>query len=453
MEQDDDLLVFAEEDDDVLKPDTETAATTGNIGFWKILLVDDEPYVHQVTEMVLRDFVFENKELKFINAYSAAEARKVLEEHKDISLAIVDVVMEDDNAGLNLVKYIRETIKEKKLRIILRTGQPGVAPEREVIINYDINDYKEKVELSSQKLITSVIVALRNYEYIAEISDLNADLEQRVADRVEDLRLANKKLQETLKELQDDQEAGRIMQYKLLPKQKDEILGYRFSSKFYPSLMLSGDFLDYFEINERYTGFYIADVSGHGVSSAIVTVLLKNFIDNAIDKYCTEKDDMLLNPVLLCKRLNTELIREKLGKYMTIFYGIIDTKEHKMQYVNCGQFPYPLIASTSDGKINISVLEGKGTPVGLFKTPVFNVKEIALPKSFKMIMFSDGILEILTDESIEDSEKYLHGIFSDDNVDVDKISQQLDLENREYFPDDLTFLMIEKYPCSGENNG
>jgi len=444
LEQDDDLLVFADEEDDVLKPDTETTATANNTGFWKILLVDDEPYVHQVTEMVLRDFVFENKGLKFINSYSAAEAKKVLEEHKDISLAIVDVVMEDDDAGLNLVKYIRETIKEKKIRIILRTGQPGVAPEREVIINYDINDYKEKVELSSQKLITSVIVALRNYEYIAEISDLNADLEQRVADRVEDLRLANKKLQETLKELQDDQEAGRIMQYKLLPKEKDEFLGYRFSSKFYPSLMLSGDFLDYFEINERYAGFYIADVSGHGVSSAIVTVLLKNFIDNAIDKYRTENDDMLLSPVLLCKRLNAELIREKLGKYMTIFYGIIDTSENKMQYVNCGQFPYPFIASASEGKINISVLEGKGTPVGLFKMPVFNLKEVTLPKCFKMIMFSDGILEILTSESIEDSDKYLHEIFSNDSVDVDKISEQLDLENREYFPDDLTFLMIEK---------
>ena len=115
-----------------------------------------------------------------------------------------------------------------------------------------------------------------------------------------------------------------------------------------------------------------------------------------------------------------------------------------MQYVNCGQFPYPFIASASEGKINISVLEGKGTPVGLFKMPVFNLKEVTLPKCFKMIMFSDGILEILTSESIEDSDKYLHEIFSNDSVDVDKISEQLDLENREYFPDDLTFLMIEK---------
>jgi len=442
LEQDD-LLVFADEDDDVTKPESGTEEAAATIGFWKILIVDDEPYVHQVTEMVLRDFVFENKELKFINAYSAAEAKKILEEDKDIPLAIVDVVMENDNAGLNLVKYVREILKEKKLRIILRTGQPGVAPEQEVIINYDINDYKEKVELSSQKLITSVIVALRNYGYIAEITDLNEDLEQRVADRTEDLKQANKKLQETLEELQDDQEAGRIMQTKLLPKEREEILGYKFSSKFYPSLMLSGDFLDYFEINERYAGFYIADVSGHGVSSAIVTVLLKNFIDNAIDKYRVENDNMLLNPVDLCKRLNAELVREKLGKYLTIFYGIIDTVEHKMQYVNCGQFPYPLIADCKD-KISISALEGKGTPVGLFKKPVFHVKEIKFPEYFKMILFSDGILEILTADAVQDADKYINEIFSNENVDIDKISQQLNLENREYFPDDLTFLIVEK---------
>ncbi|MCL2706465.1 MAG: SpoIIE family protein phosphatase [Spirochaetaceae bacterium] len=451
MEQDD-LLVFAEEDG--AKPNTEEVDT---IDVWKILIVDDEPHVHQVTELVLRDFVFENKKIKFFNAYSAAEAKRVLEEINDISLAIVDVVMEEDDAGLSLVKYVRESIKDKKLRIILRTGQPGVAPEKEVIIKYDINDYKEKVELSAQKLITSVIVALRNYEYIAEISALNANLEQRVADRVDDLKKANIKLQETLEEIQDDQEAARIMQDKLFPKEKTEILGYKFSSKFYSSMTLSGDFLDYFEINERYVGFYIADVSGHGVSSAIVTVLLKNFIDNAIEKFHNENDFLILTPPLVCKRLNNELLREKLGKYLTIFFGIIDTVENKMHYINCGQFPYPFIADIcgdkENSKVKISVLEGKGTPVGLFKTPLFSAREIMLPKCFKMVMFSDGIIEVLSAGDIKNSDEYLHELFSNKNIDIDKISSQLGLENRSFFPDDLTFLMIEKDNSSGDNNG
>ncbi len=451
MEQED-LLVFADEED-IAGNETGEAANTG---YWKILIVDDEPHVHQVTELVLRDLVFDNKKIKFLNSYSAAEAKKVLEENKDISLALIDVVMEEDDAGLKLVKYIRENLKNKKLRIILRTGQPGFAPEKEVIINYDINDYKEKVELSAQKLVTSVIVALRNYEYIAEISDLNSELEQRVADRIDDLKKANKKLKEMLEEIQDDQEAGRIMQYKLLPNAKEEILGYKFSSKFYPSMSLSGDFLDYFEINERYAGFYIADVSGHGVSSAIVTVLLKNFIDNAIDKFHTENDSIILNPSLLCRRLNNELLREKLGKYLTIFYGLIDITENKMYYINCGQFPYPFMADIcrngGNPETTVSVLEGKGTPVGLFRTPIFHVKEIKLPECFKMILFSDGILEILSNKSTESKDQYLHAIFNSDETDIDKISDQLGLESRAFFPDDLTFLMIEKDTVSGANN-
>ncbi len=249
--------------------------------------------------------------------------------------------MEKDLSGLELVEYIRDDLTNKNIRIILRTGQPGFAPEREVIINYDINDYKEKTELSAQKLFTSIISALRNYEYINEISELNNVLEQKVADRVAELNESNKKLKYTLDLLQEDQEAGRKMQNKLLPDPVLKIQDYQFSRHLYPSLTLSGDFLDYFEINEKYVGFYIADVSGHGVSSAIVTVLLKNFVDNALEKFRLENNPMILKPEAVCKRLNEELIRENFGKYLTMFYGIIDTETNRLYFTNCGQFPYP----------------------------------------------------------------------------------------------------------------
>jgi len=127
-----------------------------------------------------------------------------------------------------------------------------------------------------------------------------------------------------------------------------------------------------------------------------------------------------------------------------------------MYYINCGQFPYPFMAEIDRDKetpeIKITVLEGKGTPVGLFKSPNFTVREIAFPKCFKMAMFSDGILEILSNESIKNSDQYLHGLFKNADTDIDKISQQLGLENRSSFPDDLTFLMIERDIDSGENN-
>lgn len=428
----DDLLVFADEEEPV-------AEVTAD--FWNILIIDDEPHVHQVTRMVLRDLVYSNKKIKFHSAFSAEEAKNILKQDIVFSLALVDVVMEEDDSGLKLVEYIRKDLAEHKLRLILRTGQPGFAPEKEVIINYDINDYKEKTELSAQKLTTSVISALRNYEHIDAVSTLNNELEKKVADRVSDLNEANKKLKNMLEALQEDQEAGRIMQQKLLPEQEKMIQGYVFKSRFYPSMTLSGDFLDYFEINEKYLGFYIADVSGHGVSSAIVTVLLKNFIDNALEKFWIEGNQMILKPDAVCKRLNEELLREKLDKYLTIFYGIINTSENRMCYINCGQFPYPFMIYPHGG---VKVIGGKGTPVGLFKKPVFRVCEEMLAEDFRMVMFSDGVLEILDLPSNQERANFIHSLFLDRKTGIDAVEEKLGLDSLSYFPDDLTFLMIEK---------
>lgn len=130
---------------------------------WKILIVDDEEEIHQVTKMALNDFTFEGRGLTFISTYSAAETKTVLPNHNDVALILLDVIMETDQAGLDVVKYVRETLGNKFVRIILRTGRPGQTPERKVITEYDINDYKEKTELTVQKLTTTMITALRSY--------------------------------------------------------------------------------------------------------------------------------------------------------------------------------------------------------------------------------------------------------------------------------------------------
>lgn len=133
---------------------------------WKILVVDDEEDVHSITKLVLSDFTYRNKSLQFISCYSGKEAKEELRKHPDISVILLDVVMETDEEGLKLVEFIRNEIKCLSVRIILRTAQPGIAPEREVIDNYDIDDYKTKVELTSQKLYTAVRSALKNYSDI-----------------------------------------------------------------------------------------------------------------------------------------------------------------------------------------------------------------------------------------------------------------------------------------------
>jgi len=136
---------------------------------WKILIVDDEEDVHLVTKMVLEKMVFNGRGVEFIHAYSAREAKEVIVHHPDVAVAIVDVVMEQDDAGLQLIKWLRSVYGNRHLRIILRTGQPGMAPEDNIIEHYEINDYKAKSELSSQKLKTSIVAALRSYRDIVTI--------------------------------------------------------------------------------------------------------------------------------------------------------------------------------------------------------------------------------------------------------------------------------------------
>jgi len=136
---------------------------------WTILIVDDDPEVHLATTLALSDVVCLGRPLRFLKAYSAAEAREILRQPSDIAVILLDVVMESDDAGLQLVRYIREVLNLHTPRIILRTGQPGSAPERDVIVQYDINDYKAKTELTEIRLFTTVIAALRGYRHLASL--------------------------------------------------------------------------------------------------------------------------------------------------------------------------------------------------------------------------------------------------------------------------------------------
>ncbi|MGK5092549.1 bacteriohemerythrin [Deltaproteobacteria bacterium TL4] len=157
---DDDEMRFAPED-------PETPIETH--GFWKVLIVDDEAEIHRITRLALRSFRFENKKLEFISAYSGKEARQQLLEHPDTAIVLLDVVMETDNAGLELARLIRGELNNQWARIILRTGQPGQAPEEKVIMEYDINDYRTKTDMTRERLFMTMTTALRSYRDIMTI--------------------------------------------------------------------------------------------------------------------------------------------------------------------------------------------------------------------------------------------------------------------------------------------
>ncbi|MEO0803535.1 MAG: diguanylate cyclase [Cyanobacteria bacterium J06642_2] len=212
---DDELLLLDDLDETSTSGDSEDSADS-----WKVLVVDDEEQVHAVTRLALKNFKFEDRPLEIISAYSKREAEEILDVHPDTAVLLLDVVMETDRAGLELVQYIRESLQNLFVRIILRTGQPGAAPEKLVIEGYDINDYKTKTELTQEKLVSSMVTAIRSYRDILnleddrqevavlneELQEFNQSLEALIRKRTQELEVKNQQLEQEIQARQQAQE-------------------------------------------------------------------------------------------------------------------------------------------------------------------------------------------------------------------------------------------------------
>ena len=170
MADQDDVLHLID-DSDADRPEASTVRK------WKVAVIDDDRAVHEGTRFALSDYSLNGQPLEILSAYSAAEGRELMRAHPDIAAVLLDVIMETDEAGLDLVEFIRNELKNETVRIILRTGQPGQAPERRVIVDYDINDYKAKTELTADKLFTSLTAALRSYQQLERMVQTRRGLE------------------------------------------------------------------------------------------------------------------------------------------------------------------------------------------------------------------------------------------------------------------------------------
>ncbi|MDA3810014.1 MAG: DUF3369 domain-containing protein [Spirochaetaceae bacterium] len=165
----DEQFIFAEED-------TESKILTSYK--WKVIIADDEEEIHSVTKMVLNSYTFDGAGLEFLSAYTGKETRALIRDNPETAIILLDVVMEKEDSGLETVRWIREELGNKFVRIILRTGQPGQAPEKQVIRDYDINDYKEKTELTDQKMFTTITSSIRSFRDIKTIDRNKRGLEQ-----------------------------------------------------------------------------------------------------------------------------------------------------------------------------------------------------------------------------------------------------------------------------------
>ncbi|KRP19899.1 MAG: hypothetical protein ABS23_01995 [SAR92 bacterium BACL16 MAG-120619-bin48] len=257
-----------------------------------------------------------------------------------------------------------------------------------------------------------------------------------------DLETANQELQESLRLLKQDQMAGLEVQKSLMPESPLVFGDYEISHSITPSLYLSGDFVGYNFVLGRYLLFYFADVSGHGASSAFVTVLLRFMIGRVIRRHELEKDydALALAPEGLIEHVNNQLLATGLGKHLTIVAGSLDTVSNTLRYVVGAQQPGPILVEEGRARY----LPGKGKPAGIFEKASWTIEEIQLPEKFSLIILSDGVFELIPDKEIADKEQTLLNYLASNSESIEDLKKALFVDYIEDLEDDISVLLLSK---------
>ncbi len=256
------------------------------------------------------------------------------------------------------------------------------------------------------------------------------------------------------RELAIDQRAGRHVQMGMLPPNPMVIDPYRLEHRVVPSLLLSGDFVDYFRVTDRYFAVYVADVSGHGASSAFVTVLLKNFSRRMRREY---RQSMLREPGEMVEWINRELLEQQIDKHVAMFFALIDLQAHRLMYVNAGHFPPAMIVRAAASDVagdavsstnsaqerSVETLEQFGKPVGLFADASYQATAVPLLPNDRVVVFSDGVLEVVEGEGLQQRERALR-LAAAQSTNVEEIWEALNLDVEQFGPDDASCLVITR---------
>jgi sigma-B regulation protein RsbU (phosphoserine phosphatase) len=311
------------------------------------------------------------------------------------------------------------------------------------------------IVISGAGEISDVVDALRfgaNDYFIKPIKDIDA-LEKSISRCLEQVKLrkeniayrekleqTNRQLENHLRVLEQDQQAGRHVQMRLLPPSPTTLGPYTFTHRVIPSLYLSGDFVEYILVGDNYINFFIADISGHGASSAFVTAILKDYTAHQRSDYNRHGVHTVIEPIAFLQRANNALLDSGIGKHMTMCVGVLDIMANTLRYSTAGHLPEPILITDEGAKY----LPGSGMPVGLFKEAEFNEQTIELPEKFTLCMFSDGILEILPPEQLVDKEATLLESMQMAPQDLDSLISSFGVDVMDEIPDDIAVLMVKR---------
>ena len=312
-----------------------------------------------------------------------------------------------------------------------------------VVVMTDSNEVNEVTDALRAGAVDYLLKPIADMDMLGHAVTRSIDFYQLERENLayrEQLEKANLELKHNLALLEQDQKAGRQVQYKMLPQSPMQMGDFHFRHRIFASLYLSGDFVDYFTVGSEYSVFFIADVSGHGASSAFVTVLLKNLFARKRSDYSHHGDKAILSPIEMLKLSNQMLLDTDVGKHLTMCLGVLHLPSGELCYSNAGHLPQPIISV--DG--NSEFLTGEGMPVGLFDEPEFTEQRVTLPAQCVLSLFSDGILEILPAEGLKAKERFLLSHLKAPNLTVEQVAQSLNLQDVVEFPDDIAVLLISR---------
>lgn len=385
----------------------------------RILTIDDENMVREILTAYLEDSGFE-----VIQANDGQTGIELIRSHQP-DLVLCDLRMPGMD-GLQVLATVTREFPE--LPILVVSGMGGMS------------DAIQALKLGAWDYVTKPIEDMAVLEHAIDHALERARLRRENREHRERLERINEQLRQTVRRLREDETAARRIQFQLLPENNKVFRNYCFSRHLLTSQYLSGDFVDYFAIDADHLGFYIADVSGHGVSSAFVTIMLKSYIGRYRELYRQNRDRGILNPAETLSRLNREIFSCHMDKYLTMFYGIIEWSSNLLRYSSGGQFPFPILF---DGQ-EAHYIGKKSLPIGLFDFASYQTESLQLPPLFAMVLISDGILETLPQTNLRAKQAFLLELIGDMNLTLEDLVQQLGLDQIGLLPDDVTLLLIKK---------
>lgn len=384
-----------------------------------LLIIDDDDVVRASIAAYLEDSGF-----KVLQANNGVQGLELFDREQP-DLLVCDLRMPQID-GLELIRRING--KASEIPVIVLSGA-GV-----------MSDAVEALRLGAADYLIKPLEDLAVLEHSVRRALDRANLRFENRRYREKLETANRELKASLSLLQEDQNAGRQVQMNMLPDTPWEEGEFSFAHLIIPSLFLSGDFVDYFRVDERRIAFYLADVSGHGASSAFVTVLLKFMTTRLL--FEAKRNDALpeFKPSDVLAHINRGLINCKLGKHVTMLGGVIDEQTSELTYCVGGHLPLPVLYSEGQAQY----LGGRGLPVGLFAEATYTDHQLKLPKRFSLSLFSDGILEVLPGDSLKQREAVLPQLIEQANGNLSELRQILGLAKKGDMPDDIAMLVLSR---------